>query len=313
MRKYLLIILLFKINLSVAQDSTENYVKHSYAIPTNNQKKITVAGLSAAGYIGSLYLLNDAWYKNYPKSSFHVFNDNREWLQVDKVGHVWTAYNSSQALYTLWKWTGIGDKQAIWIGTLSGFSYMTVIELLDAHSAGWGWSWGDITANFSGASLFALQQSFFKEQKVRIKFSSHRKKYDSELIDRANSIYGRSLPERMLKDYNAQTYWMSINIKSFAQQSKLPGWLNIAIGYGADGMFGASENIAYDKMGTVIFNRTGIKRYRQWYLSPDIDLTKIKTKNRTLKTVFSLFNSVKLPAPSVEFSNGKFKGHWLHF
>ena len=76
MRKYLLIIFLFKINLSVAQDSTENCIKDSYESTTNNQKKITVAGLSATGYIGSLYFLNNAWYKNYPKSSFHVFNDN---------------------------------------------------------------------------------------------------------------------------------------------------------------------------------------------------------------------------------------------
>ena len=192
-------------------------------------------------------------------------------MQVDKVGHVWTAYNTSQALYALWKWTGIGDKQAIYIGTLSGFSYMTVIEFLDAHSAGWGWSWGDITANFAGAFLFALQQSLLKEQKVHIKLSSHRNKYNNELADRANSIYGKSLPERFLKDYNAQNYWMSVNVKSFAHKSKLPGWLNIAIGYGAEGMFGASENKAYDKMGRVIFNRSDIKRYRQWYLSPDIE------------------------------------------
>lgn len=148
---------------------------------------------------------------------------------------------------------------------------------------------------------------------MHIKFSSHRKKYGSELTDRANSIYGRSLPERFLKDYNAQTYWMSVNVKSFAHQSKLPDWLNIAIGYEAEGMFGASENKAYDKMGTVISNRSDIKRYRQWYLSPDIDLTKIKTKNKTLKTVFTLFNSIKLPTPSIEVSNGKLKGHWLHF
>lgn len=164
MRKYLLITFLCKINLSVAQDSTENCIKDSYANTTNNQKKISV-GLSAAGYIGSLYFLNNAWYKNYPKSSFHVFNDNREWMQVDKVGHVWTAYNTSQALYALWKSIGIGDKRAIWIGTLSGFSYMAVIELLDAHSAGWGWSWGDITANFAGAFLICFATIIFKRAK----------------------------------------------------------------------------------------------------------------------------------------------------
>ena len=48
--------------------------------------------------------------------------------------------------------------------------------------------------------------------------------------------------ERMLKDYNGQTYWLSANLKSFFQGSNIPAWLNVAVGYGADGMFGGFEN-----------------------------------------------------------------------
>ncbi|MEJ7675999.1 MAG: hypothetical protein WKF59_25695 [Chitinophagaceae bacterium] len=43
-------------------------------------------------------------------------------------------------------------------------------------------------------------------------------------------------------------------------------------------MFGARSNIAKDKYGSITFNRSDIKRYRQWFLSPDIDLTKDKNK-----------------------------------
>jgi len=86
----------------------------------------------------------------------------------------------------------------------------------------------------------------------------------------------------------------------------LPAWLNISIGYGADGMFGGYENIGRNKTdGTITFNRTDIKRYRQWYLSPDVDLTKIKTNSKLLRAVFSALNLVKFPAPALEFSNGK--------
>ena len=46
----------------------------------------------------------------------------------------------------------------------------------------------------------------------------------------------------MLKDYNGQTYWLSANLKSFFPGSNIPPWLNVAIGYGADGMFGGFEN-----------------------------------------------------------------------
>ena len=45
-------------------------------------------------------------------------------------------------------------------------------------------------------------------------------------------------------------------------------------------MFGARENRAKDPAGNIIFDRTNIARVRQWYLAPDIDLTKIKTKSK---------------------------------
>jgi hypothetical protein len=47
----------------------------------------------------------------------------------------------------------------------------------------------------------------------------------------------------MLKDYNGQTYWLSVNLHSFYKGSKIPKWLNLAIGYGANGMLtGNGEN-----------------------------------------------------------------------
>jgi hypothetical protein len=49
--------------------------------------------------------------------------------------------------------------------------------------------------------------------------------------------------EQMLKDYNGQTYWLSVNLHSFYKGSKIPKWLNLAIGYGANGMLtGNGEN-----------------------------------------------------------------------
>jgi hypothetical protein len=48
----------------------------------------TEAVLSVSSYAG-LYFL---WYQDYQGKKFHVFNDNSEWLQVDKVGHATTSY-----------------------------------------------------------------------------------------------------------------------------------------------------------------------------------------------------------------------------
>lgn len=277
------------------------------------KRKLLVGSLSAAGYGGSLFFLNKAWYKQYPKTSFHTYNDAGEWLQVDKVGHAWTAYNTSRGTTALWQWAGLSETNAVLAGSLSGFAFMTVIEILDAHSAEWGWSWADMTANFSGSFLFAAQQIGWKEQRIQFKFSPHKKKYPTDLKNRADDLYGASLPEKILKDYNGQAYWLSFNLNSFLHEKKWPSWLNLAVGYGADGMFGGYENIAVDKNGSLTFNRPDIKRYRQWYLSPDIDLTKIKTSSKFLRTALSAFNSLKIPAPALEFAKGKIKTHWLYF
>ena len=264
-------------------------------------------------YAASLMALNQTWYKNYPKSSFHTFNDSGEWLQMDKVGHSWSAYNLSRASTSAWQWAGLSERHSVLLGSLTGFSYLTVIELLDAHSEKWGWSWADMAANVTGPSLFALQQLAWNEQRIQFKFSAHQKKYSSELKTRADELFGNTLPERILKDYNGQAYWLSFNLASFSHKNNLPGWLNISVGYGADGMFGGYENIAYDKNGNISFNRPDIKRHRQWYLSPDIDFTKIRTKSKFVRTILAGINAIKVPAPSLEFSNGKLKGHWFYF
>lgn len=281
---------------------------------TPNKKRIRlVTAANIVGYGAAGYGLYTAWYKDYPQSKFHFFNDNKEWLQVDKVGHMYSAYIESKGSMEVWRWAGLPRKQRIWIGGLSGFAYQTVIETLDGFSADWGWSWGDVAANTLGSGLLISQELLWNEQRIDLKFSFHKVNYTEPVLHaRADSLYGKSFLSRMLKDYNGQTYWLSANLKSFFPKSKLPAWLNIAVGYGADGMYGADDNIWKDANGISI-NRNDIDRYRQWYIAPDINLTKIKTKSKFLKTAFFFFNSFKFPLPSIGFSKKGVEWNWVHF
>ena len=77
-------------------------------------------------------------------------------------------------------------------------------------------------------------------------------------------------------------------------------------------MFGAIENKWKDAMDNII-DRTDIKRYRQWYLAPDIDLSKIKTHKKGVRFLLNVLSAFKFPVPSIEFSKGKFKLHAIHF
>lgn len=305
MKKIIPLLLLLTFTQTWAQDSTALKT----AVHSNfKARKWLVGGGTAAGYGGSFAVLSVAWYQDYPRSSFHFFDDSGEWQQVDKIGHAWTAYQTSRITTSFWRWAGVSHNNSILLGTGSSLFYMLSIEYLDGRSAEWGWSWGDAGADLFGASLFAVQDWGWKEQRLSLKFSSSLKKYgEPDLQQRADDLFGSTFQGRLLKDYNAQTYWLSANIKSFFPTAQLPAWLNVSVGYGAEGMFGGYENIARDKSGNLTFDRRDIKRYRQWYLAPDVDLTKIKTNSKLLKTVFSAFNVLKFPAPALELSNGRFR------
>jgi uncharacterized protein YfiM (DUF2279 family) len=305
----------FKPDISLNKLLNFNDTSQRHTIYPYNKKRIRlVSAANVIGYGGALIGLNAVWYAKYPRSGFHFFNDNAEWLQVDKVGHVYSAYSGSRASMELWRWAGLSRKKRIWLGGLSGVAYESVIEILDGFSSQYGFSPGDFTANIVGSGMFMAQEFAWDDQRIKLKFSFHKKNYgETDLNKRADTLYGKTEIERFIKDYNAQTYWLSANIHSFFPGSILPRWLSFAVGYGAEGMFGARSNVAVDKNGIVIFDRSDIKRYRQWYLSPDVDFTKIRTNKKGLKFLFFVLSAVKFPAPALEYSNGNFKGHWVVF
>ena len=55
------------------------------------------------------------------------------------------------------------------------------------------------------------------------------------------------------------------------------------------------------------------KRFRQFYFSLDIDFSKVQTNSKFLKRVFNIISYIKVPMPTIELSNKKFKGHYLFF
>jgi len=312
-----ILLFIFCFNHFYGQDTSllphDPYIANGSLI--NHPKKVLfISSFNVIGYGSSLIIFNNTWYKNYPRTSFHTFNDSKEWQQVDKVGHSWAAYNTGKASAAMWRWAGLSQKKAALIGGLSGAAYLTVIEFLDAHSSQWGWSWSDIGANITGSGLFIGQELLWKEQRLQFKFSFHHKNYgESQLNQRADDLFGKSWYERMLKDYNAQTYWFSANLKSFFPKSGLPAWLNVSVGYGADGMLGGFENKWTDRSGNSV-TRFDIPRKRQFYIAPDIDFTKIKTNSKFLRTAFSFLNSFKCPAPALMIdSKGKLKAYALYF
>jgi fluoride ion exporter CrcB/FEX len=286
---------------------------------TLNKKRLnTMIVGGSVGFTGAIFLLNNLWYKDYPRAKFHFFDDRGEWNDADKAGHVLTAYTESNWAYQALRWTGLNDRKAALYGMGVGALYQATIEVLDGTSAEWGFSLGDFTANTTGCALFGLQQAFWKEQRIVLKVGNFPKKYDNTLIKQtdgsllsissmAKKLYGTNYTYTFFKDYNAINWWLSINPYSFAKQSKFPKWLNIAVGYSAENVFGAYYNLPPA-------NTESYTRYRQYMLSLDIDLSKLNPKSKFLKSVCKTFNFIKIPAPALEYNSlGKFKFHPIIF
>ncbi len=302
--KYSVFILFFFLSfLSIAQDwETPNIENNSWDLEVDkkiNTKRMEMLLFSeVALYSSAIYTLDKLWYSDYPRSKFHFINDNGEWLQMDKVGHAATSYYLGVVGIKAYRWTGMSNKRAIWYGGFTGSFFLSLIEFLDGKSEQWGASTGDFIANTSGSLFAIIQELRWNEQRALLKFSYYPTKWALENPEQL----GQNNIQRILKDYNGQTYWMSINLKSIfdIQSVNFPGFLNIALGYSADNMIAPYPDLEKN-------------RVRQYLLSLDIDLTRLHSKNKFLNSILHTFGFIKFPMPALEFTNGKLITHPIYY
>jgi hypothetical protein len=264
-----------------------------------NKKKLRAITLGGTVvYSLSLVGLSHLWYSDAESQSFRFFNDNEEWKQVDKFGHFFSSFYFSYGASKALQWSNVERRKSDLIGSIVGFGVMLPIEILDGFSDAYGASTGDLAANAAGSAFFLVQSRVWNEVRIHPKFSFHRTGY-AEL---RSSLLGGDLTSEILKDYNGQTFWLSADMDKFI---KFPKWLNIAAGYGAEGMVHARDlqnvEAGYEKP------------YRQYYLSIDFDLTSVKSRSKAINTLIFIANMIKIPAPALEFSKKGVKFHSLYF
>lgn len=326
----LILLLLFVTMISSlsAQETSSGFFAPADSL--NKARAYTLIGGTSVGYVATMIGLNAAWYSDFERSRFHFFDDWGEWNDMDKAGHFYAAYNESLLLFYGGRWAGMPRKKALWMGVGFGTLFQTSIEVLDGFSDKWGFSVGDVAFNTGGLVLLAAQELAWQEQRITLKFSAHPVKYPNRFLrsadeealttiqSRADDLYGEKFYETFLKDYNGQTIWASVNLRSFMknENSRIPSWLNVAVGYGADRLLGGFDNSWTDDNGRS-FTTSGIdfSRRRQLYLSFDIDFTRIKTKKPFLKGLLICLNALKFPAPALEWNShgGGFRFYPVYF
>ncbi len=318
----------FLLGLSPVQAQEQEKLPFFAVADTFNKGRFwTTFGIGAVSYTGAVVGLNQIWYSQYPRSSFQLFNDWDEWNKMDKFGHSLSAYQEARGTFGLMQWAGVNRKNSLWFAIGLSTLYQTTLEVLDGHSAEWGFSLHDVAFNTLGTGLFVAQELAWKDQRIIVKISSSGVSYPQQPIysldgsqrttfqEKATELYGESLSERFFKDYNGQTIWLSANISSFVKtHERFPKWLNVAVGVGAENLYGGTDNIWETDENTFVIDPVLYPRYQQYYLSLDIDFTKIKTKNNFLRTALFVLNLIKMPAPALEVNSlGRVRFHPIHF
>jgi len=295
MKKYItqtsliLILFLFFSFVGHSQSGINTFLKPSDTL--NIQRRNAVIVAETVFYVGGLACLNKGF--DYKFHIDHAYN-----LQMDKAAHVFASYQIGNLFFNSLKWSGVSEKNQLIYGAGMGFITLTSIEFLEGYGK-YGASYKDMIANGIGTSLFVTQELLWHEQRIVTKLSFNH----SDFLSSSPS----QMKSQIMNEFDDQTVWLSINIHSFLKKSKIPKWLNVAVGYGV-------ENVSSKHYITIDNITQKAAPYRQFYLSFDADLTKIETKSHFLKTFFAVFNSIKIPAPTIEYSvNEGFRGRILYF
>lgn len=277
--------------------SQKNHAFCKNSDSTNNKRVLGSSIAIGSIYAGSIIALQQVWYKESYQNDFHFFNDGKNWLQMDKAGHIFTGYHLSSILSGNYRWSGVKRNNSNFIGSAVGLSYLSTLEFMDGFSKEWGFSLWDITSNVAGAALFVGQEFAFSKQIFIPKFSFHTTNY--ALI--RPQVLGSNFAEQLLKDYNGQTYWLSFSPGNLGLKS-FPKWLCLSLGYSVDEkLVGSSEVFA------------NFHAKREFLFSMDIDLNELNVKNVFWKKVLKQVNLIKIPFPTLYIKGSKFGVSPIYF
>ncbi len=263
-------------------------------------KKISVSSSIAAIGVGSQIGLYQLWYAPYNSGKFHVFNDWNQWRKMDKIGHAYSAYELASSTYELFKWSGFTTNKSILIAGSVSWVYQGLIEVMDGYSEGWGFSIPDLLFNSLGTGIFVVNKKFGSSLLLP-KFSYSPSPY-AELRP---EVLGSSTAEKVLKDYNAQTYWLGINPSVFIPKWRVK-WLVLSVGYSIN------EHLIGNQLGVQI-NGTNYNSYGQLFFSMDIDPRELPIRNKLLKKLLYPLNFIKFPFPTFSIEKGKAKFYPIYF
>ena len=146
----------------------------SFATSAQSPDKIRiykVAGAIVGIYSVIMIWLNFAWYRLYPRSGFHWFDDRGEWIQIDKAVIFTAPILKLYGLTNCCAWTGLDNKHSALSAFFIGLGFETKSKYGMVFQPNGALHGAILTANLIGASLATIQYLVWEEQRIMCKFS----------------------------------------------------------------------------------------------------------------------------------------------
>ncbi|NQW29131.1 MAG: DUF2279 domain-containing protein [Ignavibacteria bacterium] len=234
-----------------------------------------VGGLSTGSFVVGHVLLNSLWWKG-TRVDFHV-NSSQDYLyslNADKLGHLYFASTASTVYSDLFRWTGMDSAASAWGGAGVAIAYQTYIEIRDGFSADYGFSWGDMAANFVGASVPVLKHYYPNLRPLELQVSYW-----------PSTAFRNGQYNAIIDDYTSATNWLAVSVYDYLPeeaQKWYPSWLGLAIGHSVENIDGRGGG-----------NHT-------LYLSFDWNLQKIHGLPEWAASLLRVVHLYHLPAPAIK-------------
>jgi len=262
---------------------------HHRTNPTRLLSHPFVSALSwqgTAGIVSTAHLQNyNSWWHG-ERGRFHLGEDGTQYLHADKWGHFFFTYVTSDIISRSLIWSGVPKGEAFWYGGGIATAFQLYVEIEDAFHPELGFSLGDAFADLAGAVLPALQEDVPAFGPLSLKWSAI-----------PSARYKDGSYRTLIDDYESQYYWLSWNIKDVVGKncpSIIPGFLNIALGYGV-------KNLGEHGNGTP-----------ELYVGLDCDFRKLPGEGELLSTVKHVLNYFHCPAPTIRITHDIIF-YWVRF
>ncbi|MCF8240272.1 MAG: YfiM family protein [Melioribacteraceae bacterium] len=246
---------------SFSQDSTRKAISYNtfkYSVPNNLNEldgtsaltfdplksKLNYPVLAGVGvaYSGIIFAINNyyanTWWKD-QKTEFKITHDWKYALWIDKLGHFYGTYTISHFFSAGLEAGGVQAETSYWLAAAGALAMQTYLEIEDGYGPKWGFSPGDVTFDFLGATYSVMQYyyPFLKNFQPRVSY------YPSDQY-----LNGEKEDLNVADDYQGQKLWLSFRMKNLLPENlseHWPSFLMLSIGYGVqdlDGRGGGTKN-----------------------------------------------------------------------